>query len=315
MRRRWSGPPRLGRVGDIECRKREEIKTRPFQLVTGRVWRAPRSAELAGARSAEDRRLVHGQEDHIDDLITHVMPVRKINDAFDLMHKGESIRSSSRSDRVNTNAYARTLKGNIMGGAISIFIRRDAASKPGFPNFSPRSRAWRFVARTVSLKGDVATTTSAAAPVLETGGRDLAQIAVTGRDNVSVHRTRRIQGRRLQRGDPNPCCTGAASTCTAASKTRTIPSSDSDCAHDSQGRASALCILSSSSVRFPPAQMGAVRARLRSFGLSRMIPVSRVMDADRHAHGEGKRRGRRRHPSQLHTRSLRGSRGIRPVVR
>ena len=45
------------------------------------------------ARRAEDRRLVHGRKIDIDSLITHVMPVEKINDAFDLMHKGKSIRS------------------------------------------------------------------------------------------------------------------------------------------------------------------------------------------------------------------------------
>jgi S-(hydroxymethyl)glutathione dehydrogenase / alcohol dehydrogenase len=61
----------------------QEISTRPFQLVTGRVWKG---SAFGGARGRTD-------VPKIVDLITHVMPVEKINDAFDLMHKGESIRS------------------------------------------------------------------------------------------------------------------------------------------------------------------------------------------------------------------------------
>ena len=71
-----------------------EIATRPFQLVTGRVWRG---TAFGGARGRTDvPKIVDWYMDkkiNIDDLITHVMPVEKINDAFDLMHKGESIRS------------------------------------------------------------------------------------------------------------------------------------------------------------------------------------------------------------------------------
>ncbi|HZO01593.1 MAG TPA: S-(hydroxymethyl)glutathione dehydrogenase/class III alcohol dehydrogenase [Burkholderiales bacterium] len=72
----------------------QEIRTRPFQLVTGRVWKG---TAFGGARGRSDvpkivdwymeRRL------NIDDLITHVLPLERINEAFDLMHKGESIRS------------------------------------------------------------------------------------------------------------------------------------------------------------------------------------------------------------------------------
>ncbi len=72
----------------------EEIATRPFQLVTGRVWRG---TAFGGARGRTD---VPGIVDwymsgkiNIDDLITHTMPLEKINDAFDLMHEGKSIRS------------------------------------------------------------------------------------------------------------------------------------------------------------------------------------------------------------------------------
>lgn len=72
----------------------QEISTRPFQLVTGRVWRG---SAFGGARGRTD---VPAMVDwymegkiNIDDLITHTMPIEKINDAFDLMHGGESIRS------------------------------------------------------------------------------------------------------------------------------------------------------------------------------------------------------------------------------
>ena len=72
----------------------QEIKTRPFQLVTGRNWRG---TAFGGARGRTDvPKIVDWYMDgkiDIDSLITHVMPVEQINDAFDLMHSGESIRS------------------------------------------------------------------------------------------------------------------------------------------------------------------------------------------------------------------------------
>ena len=72
----------------------EEISTRPFQLVTGRVWRG---TAFGGARGRTDvPRIVDWYMDgkiNIDDLITHTMPLPEINAAFDLMHQGESIRS------------------------------------------------------------------------------------------------------------------------------------------------------------------------------------------------------------------------------
>ena len=71
-----------------------EISTRPFQLVTGRNWRG---SAFGGARGRTDvPRIVDWYMDgkiDIDLLITHTMPLEKINDAFDLMHRGESIRS------------------------------------------------------------------------------------------------------------------------------------------------------------------------------------------------------------------------------
>jgi S-(hydroxymethyl)glutathione dehydrogenase/alcohol dehydrogenase len=71
-----------------------EISTRPFQLVTGRNWRG---SAFGGARGRSDVPKIvdwymEGKID-IDSLITHTMPLEKINDAFDLMHRGESIRS------------------------------------------------------------------------------------------------------------------------------------------------------------------------------------------------------------------------------
>jgi S-(hydroxymethyl)glutathione dehydrogenase/alcohol dehydrogenase len=72
----------------------QEIATRPFQLVTGRVWKG---TAFGGARGRTDvPKIVDWYMDgkiNIDDLITHVMPLDKINEGFDLMRKGESIRS------------------------------------------------------------------------------------------------------------------------------------------------------------------------------------------------------------------------------
>jgi len=72
----------------------QEIKTRPFQLVTGRTWKG---TAFGGARGRTDvPKIVDWYMDgkiNIDDLITHVMPLDKINHGFDLMHAGESIRS------------------------------------------------------------------------------------------------------------------------------------------------------------------------------------------------------------------------------
>jgi S-(hydroxymethyl)glutathione dehydrogenase/alcohol dehydrogenase len=71
-----------------------EIATRPFQLVTGRVWKG---TAFGGARGRTDvPRIVDWYMDgkiEIDPMITHTMPLAEINSAFDLMHAGESIRS------------------------------------------------------------------------------------------------------------------------------------------------------------------------------------------------------------------------------
>jgi S-(hydroxymethyl)glutathione dehydrogenase / alcohol dehydrogenase len=72
----------------------QEISTRPFQLVTGRVWKG---SAFGGAKGRTDVPKIvdwfmNGKID-IDSLITQVMPIDRVNEAFDLMHKGESIRS------------------------------------------------------------------------------------------------------------------------------------------------------------------------------------------------------------------------------
>ncbi|MCK6371535.1 MAG: S-(hydroxymethyl)glutathione dehydrogenase/class III alcohol dehydrogenase [Gammaproteobacteria bacterium] len=72
----------------------EEIGTRPFQLVTGRVWKG---TAFGGARGRTDvPRIVDWYMDgriRIDDLITHTLPHAEVNEAFALMHRGESIRT------------------------------------------------------------------------------------------------------------------------------------------------------------------------------------------------------------------------------
>ena len=71
-----------------------EIATRPFQLVTGRVWKG---SAFGGARGRTDvPKIVDWYMDgkiEIDPMITHTMPFAEINTAFDLMHAGQSIRS------------------------------------------------------------------------------------------------------------------------------------------------------------------------------------------------------------------------------
>jgi S-(hydroxymethyl)glutathione dehydrogenase/alcohol dehydrogenase len=72
----------------------KEITTRPFQLVTGRVWKG---SAFGGAKGRRDvPKIVDWYMDgkiNIDDLITHTLTLPEINKGFDLMHSGESIRS------------------------------------------------------------------------------------------------------------------------------------------------------------------------------------------------------------------------------
>jgi S-(hydroxymethyl)glutathione dehydrogenase/alcohol dehydrogenase len=72
----------------------QEISTRPFQLVTGRVWKGSAFGGVKGRSELPGyvERYMKG-EFKLDDFITHTMGLEQINDAFELMHKGESIRS------------------------------------------------------------------------------------------------------------------------------------------------------------------------------------------------------------------------------
>ncbi len=72
----------------------EEISTRPFQLVTGRVWRGSAFGGVKGRTELPDyvKQYMDGKFD-LDTFITHTMPLEDINKAFDLMHEGKSIRS------------------------------------------------------------------------------------------------------------------------------------------------------------------------------------------------------------------------------
>jgi S-(hydroxymethyl)glutathione dehydrogenase/alcohol dehydrogenase len=72
----------------------QEISTRPFQLVTGRVWKG---SAFGGARGRTDvPKIVDWYMDgkiSIDPLITHTLPLEDINKGFELMHQGEAIRA------------------------------------------------------------------------------------------------------------------------------------------------------------------------------------------------------------------------------
>ncbi|MFM4944814.1 S-(hydroxymethyl)glutathione dehydrogenase/class III alcohol dehydrogenase [Aeromonas bivalvium] len=72
----------------------QEISTRPFQLVTGRVWRGSAFGGVRGRSELPSyvQRYMQG-EFKLDDFITHTMGLEQINEAFDLMHEGKSIRT------------------------------------------------------------------------------------------------------------------------------------------------------------------------------------------------------------------------------
>jgi S-(hydroxymethyl)glutathione dehydrogenase/alcohol dehydrogenase len=72
----------------------QEISTRPFQLVTGRVWRGTAFGGVKGRSQLPGivEQYLAG-EFELQDFITHTMPLEGINEAFDLMHEGKSIRS------------------------------------------------------------------------------------------------------------------------------------------------------------------------------------------------------------------------------
>jgi S-(hydroxymethyl)glutathione dehydrogenase / alcohol dehydrogenase len=72
----------------------KEIRTRPFQLVTGRVWRGSAFGGVKGRSQLPDmvQQAMRG-EIRLDPFITHTLPLDRINEAFDLMHEGKSIRT------------------------------------------------------------------------------------------------------------------------------------------------------------------------------------------------------------------------------
>jgi len=72
----------------------QEISTRPFQLVTGRIWKGSAFGGVKGRSELPEyvNRYMAG-EFKLDDFITHTMSLEQVNDAFDLMHEGKSIRT------------------------------------------------------------------------------------------------------------------------------------------------------------------------------------------------------------------------------
>ncbi|MCA1714938.1 MAG: S-(hydroxymethyl)glutathione dehydrogenase/class III alcohol dehydrogenase [Gammaproteobacteria bacterium] len=72
----------------------QEIRTRPFQLVTGRVWRGSAFGGVRGRTQLPGmvEQAMHGEID-LDPFITHELPLERINEAFELMHAGKSIRT------------------------------------------------------------------------------------------------------------------------------------------------------------------------------------------------------------------------------
>ena len=72
----------------------QEISTRPFQLVTGRVWRGSAFGGVKGRTQLPGmvEQAMRG-DIALDPFVTHTMPLERINEAFDLMHEGKSIRT------------------------------------------------------------------------------------------------------------------------------------------------------------------------------------------------------------------------------
>lgn len=72
----------------------QEVATRPFQLVTGRVWKGTAFGGVRGRSELPEyvEKYMRG-EIKIDEMVTHSLPHAQINRAFDLMHEGKSIRT------------------------------------------------------------------------------------------------------------------------------------------------------------------------------------------------------------------------------
>ena len=70
----------------------QEISTRPFQLVTGRIWRGSAFGGVKGRSQLPDYVDLYLQGDiKVDEFVTHTMPLEDINKAFDLMHEGKAL--------------------------------------------------------------------------------------------------------------------------------------------------------------------------------------------------------------------------------
>lgn len=82
----------------------QEIATRPFQLVTGRVWRGTAFGGVKGRSQLPGYVDQYMSGDiNLDDMVSFELPLEKINDAFDLMHEGKSIRSVIKFQNDNKN--------------------------------------------------------------------------------------------------------------------------------------------------------------------------------------------------------------------
>ena len=257
----------------------QEIATRPFQLVTGRVWKG---TAFGGARGRTDvPKIVDWYMDgkiNIDDLITHTMPLDDINEAFDLMHEGKSIRSvvlllidatRELSSRQEVDAPWPSIHPAVDNGvkpAIAEVRGRHADCKCSDEAGDGQHQGQRRPQPRLRLH-----------QVLEARrARMFSVVAVVPRDNVTVTaNAAEAQGRRSVRDDPAPRLQrSAACTCTAASRTRTIRSTASISSHTElsptrAGRHPEFAAFVSSVIEsgVDPAQMAQIRARLKELGL------------------------------------------------
>ena len=107
----------------------KEIQTRPFQLVTGRVWKG---SAFGGARGrTEVPKIVDWYMNgkiKIDELITHVMPFEKINDAFDLMHRASRYAASPSLKPTRKIAWQRQIHPSVDNG-VKPEIRNSPAAR------------------------------------------------------------------------------------------------------------------------------------------------------------------------------------------
>jgi S-(hydroxymethyl)glutathione dehydrogenase/alcohol dehydrogenase len=134
-------------IGVAEAGK--EIATRPFQLVTGRVWKG---SAFGGARGRTDvPKIVDWYMENkinIDDLITHHLPLERINEGFDLMKSGESIRSvvvfsaSRTSCRMPACSRGRAPRGNRSRSSARKWTSTAARWTGTARQWTPSARTW-----------------------------------------------------------------------------------------------------------------------------------------------------------------------------